>query len=145
MKKINIILALFSATVVSSMALEWEIGIGSNYGGILGVTANHRATENIELYGGIALLGGVLGTRFYIDKNIRLNANYGVNGYGYSSEHLTIYHGFNLGMDYIGDNGFTVGITTSFSHKSYNLNETIYLKNEDKYTPNIALSIGYRF
>jgi len=81
MQKHNIMATLLLSFTISSMAVEWEMGFGSNYGGLLGVTVNHMPANDTELYAGLALVGGVLGTRYYIDENLRLNLNYGVNGY----------------------------------------------------------------
>jgi len=158
-RKINIIIALFTFITVSSTALEWEVGFGSNSGGILGITANHTVTNDVEVYGGLALIGGVLGTRYYINENIRFNINYGVNGYGNKDKnwnnYLLIYHGFNLGLDYIWNNGFNLGITVALSQNAYYTNKskissTAYSEMkrsfDDDSKPNIiGISIGYRF
>jgi len=134
--------------------IAWEVGFGTNYGGLLGITANYIVAEDVEVYGGLAILGGVVGARYYLDENIRFNANYGVNGYGYASDSsedkLTIYAGLNLGIDYIFDNGVSLGIMTTLTSKNIygdgiddkniDINKDI-----DDYTPNVFISVGYRF
>jgi len=136
--------------------IAWEVGLGINYGGLLGVTANYKVAEDIEVYGGLAILGGVVGARYYFNESIRFNANYGVNGYGYvsdsSEDKLTIYAGLNLGIDYIFDNGVSLGIMTSLTSKNIygddisDIDKNIDIKKDiDDYTPNLLLSLGYRF
>jgi len=159
MQKNNIIATLLLSFTISSMAVEWEVGFGPNYGGLLGVTINHIPANDTELYAGLALVGGVLGTRYYIDENVRLNLNYGVNGYRYNTKNgedfISTYHGFNLGLDYIWNNGFNLGITVALSQKAYNTNKSKILNTYDETTKiikddnskpsKIGLSLGYRF
>jgi len=124
--------------------VQWEIGTGSNYGGLLGVTANYEVVENVELYGGLAILGAAVGAKYYLNNNVRLNANYGVNGYGYTSEDkLYVYSGLNVGADYIWDNGLSLGLTTALTSKY--INDDDIDKLDDDYTPDVFISIGYRF
>jgi len=133
--------------------VQWEIGTGSNYGGLLGVTANYEVVENVELYGGLAILGAVVGAKYYLNNNVRLTANYGVNGYEYTSDDkLYVYSGLNVGADYIWDNGLSLGLTTALTSELINDDdiddEDINIdinKLDDDYTPKVFISIGYRF
>jgi len=150
MKKIiKSILVLIIATLPALAEVEWEIGMGANYGGILGITANYDITDDIELYGGLGVVGGVIGTRYYINDNIRFNANYGMNGIAYTSDDkLYVAAGFNVGADYIWDNGFSLGVVGTLSSKFINSDDAIELdidKAGDDYTPTVLLSVGYRF
>jgi len=134
--------------------VQWEIGTGSNYGGLFGVTANYEVVENVELYGGLAILGAAVGAKYYVSNNVRLNANYGVNGYGYNSDNkLYVYSGLNVGADYIWDNGLSLGLTAALTSKLIN-DDGIDIgidigkdidKSDDDYTQNVFISIGYRF
>jgi len=153
MKKIIAIGLLSCVLTTSSMAeVNWELGMGSNYGGIIGVTANNKATDEVELYGGIGLVGAVAGARYYATNNIRLNLNYGVQGYltkeGGHKDGTEILHGVNTGVDYIWDNGFSLGLVyhiISNADKKINEaeNEGYYVK--EKYGGKVKLSLGYRF
>ena len=153
--KLMIVLSMITIPTFAESELElgesevqWEIGTGPNYGGVLGVTANYEVLENVELYGGLAILGAVVGAKYYASNNIRLNANYGVNGYGYTSDDkLYVFSGLNVGADYIWDNGLSLGLTTALTSKHIN-DDDIDIdidKLDDDYTPDVFISIGYRF
>jgi len=151
MKKLNLLMALLFASTVTSMAeVEWEIGVGSNYGGLLGITANYGVTEDIEVYGGLALLGGVVGGRYYFTDNVRFNASYGVQGFAIydDNDKYDFITGLNAGLDYMWDNGFSLGAVYHVTSNADDVKNDIIVdgyKIDKDYTSNISLSLGYRF
>jgi hypothetical protein len=153
MKKIIIAGILSCALAVPSIAdVSWEMGMGSNYGGLLGLTANNKISDEVELYGGLALVGAVVGARYYINENVRINANYGTQGYiikeSQCKDEIEYLHGFNLGMDYVWDNGMVLGlmyhVASNESDKTREMRSEGYTIENDT-TARVNLSLGYRF
>lgn len=153
MKKLMIVGCVSCVLAVSSIAeVAWELGIGANYGGLVGVTVNNKVSDEVELYGGLALVGAVVGARFYATENVRFNLNYGVQGYmikeGRYEDEIEIFHGINTGIDFIWDNGFSLGLVYHLiSNVDDKIDEAIsegYALDED-YTGKVKLSLGYRF
>jgi len=151
MKKIVLIGFIVCISTVQSFAeVSWELGLGSNYGGLIGGTVNKKVSDKVELYGGFGFLGAVGGIRYYPIKDIRLNVNYGYQGEftkeGRGSDDETIF-GLNLGVDYMWDNGLSLGLvyfaTTNLDAKIDEAEAEGYsIKNN---SGKVKLSLGYRF
>jgi hypothetical protein len=99
-------------------------------------------------------VGAVAGARFYVSDNVRLNLNYGVQGYLIKesryedTDEVEIFHGINTGINYIWDNGFSLGlvyrVTSNVDEKKEEAIREGYVMSED-YTGKVKLSFGYRF
>ncbi len=147
---------LLSITAISTTLLasdiKYDVGIGTNYGGIIGITANKMIQSSIELYGGIGLVGAVAGARYYINENIRFNANYGFQGLlliENDDDDIEYLHGVNIGLDYLWSNGISLGlmymatsnkddVIDDWENKGYDIEE-------QGLTGDVKLTLGYRF
>ena len=158
MKKILGMIALTYVMTIPTLAdikyedLKWEIGTGGNYGGFLGGTANAKVGKKFEVFGGVALLGAVAGARYYFTPHVRANLNYGVQGYllkEYKStgKEIDIIHGVNLGVDYVFNKGFNLGIVYHIVTNAESVVDDAiaegFIVNDNK--GRIKLSLGYRF
>ena len=152
MKKIILIVCIASITVVQSFAeVSWELGLGANHGGVIGGTINKKVYDNFELYGGFGFLGAVGGVRYYTVNNLRINANYGYQGLltkkGRGKDRYETIFGLNLGVDYMWDNGFFLGlvyfVTTNLDEKIDEAESEGYSMEDD--SGKVKLSLGYRF
>jgi hypothetical protein len=95
----------FIALIISSnsyAAQSYELGLGTNYGGVVGVTINTEINSNVEMFAGLGLgyeaLGYVVGSKFWLNENVRLTANYGINCV--VSSPWRDYYGLNFGAGY---------------------------------------------
>lgn len=155
-KKMSIfsLVALLSSSVLCA-DVRYEVGLGTNYGGFVGVTANTKIQPKIELFAGLGLVGAVAGARYYINDNIRLNANYGTNGLLYiegqggDKDEVKLLHGINIGADYMWNNGVSLGLAyMATSNKDDVLDEWHrkgYDIDEKGLKGDVKLSLGYRF
>ena len=107
MKKILTILGIliFSTTAVANQS--FEVGIGTNYGGILGGTINVDLNANTEVFAGLGTglerVTYVVGTKFWLNEKLRLSANYGYNCTVKTVSTTTTYKdysGLNVGIGY---------------------------------------------
>jgi len=108
MKKIY---TFFSILILSTMSLadqNYDVGIGTNYGGLLGGTVSVDLNENTEIFGGLGLTLGdsvesVIGAKFWVNDSIRLTGNYGYNCTVKTISTTTTYkdyYGLNVGAGY---------------------------------------------
>ena len=122
----------FIALIISSnsyAAQSYELGLGTNYGGVVGVTINTEINSNVEMFAGLGLgyeaLGYVVGSKFWLNENVRLTANYGINCV--VSSPWRDYYGLNFGaggsVDRLVPRGTLVQIVTRL--RRVNLNENI--------------------
>jgi len=133
-----------------------SVGFGANYG-LLGATVNKKIDDKVEVFAGVGYLhnkGYVIGGRYHIKDNIRLIANYGTNSTlerstSLSSSEYESFEGFNLGADYLFNNGWSVGLmlrdTSKLDDKEDELKKLGYSKITDSESSKIVLSVGYDF
>jgi len=157
-KQLSMFLTITSiSTTLIASDIKYEVGTGRNYTGLIGITANKMIKPNIELYGGLGYVGAVIGTKYYINDNIRLNLNYGTQGKvaikkngdnDYDFSNGKIVHGINIGIDYIWNNGISLGLTymvTSTKDKYFDDWERDHGAKVNDNTNDISVSLGYRF
>jgi len=138
-------------STLSLAEMNYEVGVGANYGGIIGVTANKKIESNVEVFGGIGLVGAVAGARYYLNDNIRLNTNYGVHGLivakESSDDKIKLLHGINIGVDYIWGNGISLGLVYPVTSNADDAVDELRKKGYDveKRSIDVLLSLGYRF
>ncbi len=153
----KLLISALSASLIATMGfcedINYEVGLGANYGGIIGVTANKKIQENVELFAGLGLVGAVAGARYYINENIRLNANYGVHGFmvveDSSDDDAKLLHGINLGADYMWNNGVSLGLVYRATSNEDDVidewRDKGYTVEKKGWSGDIGLSLGYRF
>lgn len=132
--------------------IKWESGVGVNYGGLLGITANKKVSDEVELYAGLAAVGAVAGARYYPIPNVRLNLSYGTQGLLAKEEVngdkvYEIFHGLNVGVDYVWENGLSLGLVYyAYSNMDDKMDEA---ENQgytiDRSDLKVGVSLGYRF
>ena len=146
-KLIAITVLTFSSSSIAEQA--FEIGMGTNHGGILGGSISTEINENTEIFAGLGVtqgdgIGFVIGSKLWIN-NMRLIANYGYNCTVKTIGATTTY------KDY---NGLNVGAGYSFGGKdSSGASVDLMLTNQSdcrkaasqKSKTEIKLALGYRF
>ena len=74
-------LTLASLLLVNSALasdIKFDAGMGLNYGGIIGATANIEVAQKTEVFAGLGTVGAmgyVVGGRYYLNDNIRFVGN----------------------------------------------------------------------
>ena len=148
MKKILTILGIliFSTTAVANQS--FEVGIGTNYGGILGGTINVDLNANTEVFAGLGTglerVTYVVGTKFWLNEKLRLSANYGYNCTVKTVSTTTTY------KDY---NGLNFGIGYALSRKSGAAIDLMLIDSSDcneaagstESSSGVKIALGYRF
>ena len=133
-----------------SAGQTYEVGTGTNYGGIIGATINVDLNSNTEIFAGFGLgLGGVgyvIGSKLWLNEKVRLSGNYGYNCTVKTISTTTTYkgyNGFNVGIGYARggseSNGVTVDlmiVDTSDCHDA---------AQSTKSSSAVKISAGYRF
>ena len=156
---------LFASTAFASdikfSDIKFEVGMGVNYGGVVGLTANMEVAPKTEAFAGVGAVGYVLGVKYYLHDNIRVVANYGTNGYiiyykesesgVLEEEEWDSGKGINIGVEYIGNNrwknGWSIGVMYAVTSSIYDRVEEL---DEQGYsgvvsTSKLQLTFGYRF
>jgi opacity protein-like surface antigen len=131
---------------------KYEVGLGVN-SALIGVTANWEVVKSTELFAGIGL-GAVVGARYYINDQFRLNASYGTQGYGIledgDDDKIEVVHGLNIGVDYdFGEkDGWNAGLAYNLTSNYDDLVDEYKAKGyetDDISSDGVKLSLGYRF
>ena len=150
MKKLMMVIFILFTAAYGGNAYSYEVGVGVNYGGIVGVTTNHEINPNTELFGGIGVgigsAGFVLGGKYYINDSVRLIANYGTNAFvEVSPGEWESYKGINLGVGYVGSKRDGWSVDLMYIERS-DADDVIAGGNYICYScGNIKVSFGYRF
>ena len=109
MKRLLTLISILILSTASSAEQNYEVGFGTNYGGVLGGTINVDLNANTEVFVGLGAgfdgVTYVVGTKFWLNNNTRLTMNYGTNciyetwssgaGYGWKDT-----EGLNFGIGY---------------------------------------------
>ena len=119
-KLIAITVLTFSSSSIADQA--FEIGLGTNHAGVLGGTINIDVNPNTEFFWGLGLTAGegvgyVIGSRYWINDNLRLIGNYGYNCTVTTISTTTTYkdyYGLNIGVFQ-----FKVNITSLKTHSHH--------------------------
>jgi hypothetical protein len=106
-KKLMMAIFMLSTTAYGENKFSSEIGVGVNYGGLIGYATNYEVNPNTELFFGFGpgpgVLGFVLGGKYYINDSVRLIANYGTNSFAETSPgNWDSFQGVNFGVGYVG-------------------------------------------
>ena len=150
MKKILTLIGILLISTSASAAQKYELGLGTNHGGVLGGSISTDLSENTEIFAGLGLTAGesvgfVIGSKLWLNDNMRLIANYGYNCTVKTIGTTTTY------KDY---NGLNVGAGYSFGGKdSSGVSVDLMLTNQSdcrkaasqKSKTAIKLALGYRF
>ena len=104
MKKIFIFLGILIFSTATMAKQSYEVGFGTNYGGIGGAVVTQDVSSNVEMFAGLGLgfesVAYVVGTKFWFTDNARLTMNYGTNCMVDDSGSWTDYEGLNFGIGY---------------------------------------------
>ena len=116
MKKILTLIGILLISTSATAAQKYEVGLGTNHGGVLGGSISTDLSENTEIFAGLGLTAGesvgfVIGSKLWLNDNMRLIANYGYNCTVKTIGTTTTY------KDY---NGLNVGAGYSFGGKESN-------------------------
>ena len=150
MKKIITFIGILTLSSISVAAQNYEVGMGTNHGGILGGSISTELNENTEIFAGLGLTSGdgvgfVIGSKLWLNDNMKLIANYGYNCTVKTIGTTTTY------KDY---NGLNVGAGYSFGGKdSSGVSVDLMLTNQSdcrkaasqKSKTAIKRALGYRF
>ena len=150
MKKILTLIGILLLSTSASADQNYEVGLGTNHGGILGGSISTDLNENTEIFVGLGLtigdgIGFVIGSKLWLNENMRLIANYGYNCTVKTIGTTTTY------KDY---NGLNVGAGYSFGGKdSSGASLDLMLTNQSdcrkaasqKSKTAIKIALGYRF
>jgi len=150
MKKILTLIGILLISTSASAAQKYELGLGTNHGGVLGGSISTDLSENTEIFAGLGLTAGesvgfVIGSKLWLNDNMRLIANYGYNCTVKTIGTTTTY------KDY---NGLNVGAGYSFGGKdSSGVSVDLMLTNQSdcrkaasqKSKSEIKIALGYRF
>ena len=106
-KNLLMVMFMLSTATYGENKISSEVGVGVNYGGIVGFTTNYEVNPKTELFGGfgagIGSVGFVLGAKHYINDSFRLIANYGTNSWvELSPGEWENFQGINFGVGYVG-------------------------------------------
>ena len=154
---------LFASTAFASdikfSDIKFEVGMGVNYGGVVGLTANMEVAPKTEAFAGLGFFGAigyVIGGRYYINDNVRLVANYGTNGYvvrqlvTFGITETETCEGINIGAEYVWKSGWSAGlmyiVTSDMDDKIEELKAQGYIIEKPFLSDmKIKLTFGYRF
>ena len=150
MKKLIMAIFILSTAAYGESTISSEVGVGVNYGGIVGFTTNYEIDPNTELFGGfgagIGSVGFVLGSKYYINDSVRLIVNYGTNSWvELTPGNWENYQGINFGVGYVGSKRDGWSIDLMYVDRT-DADEAIASGNYVCYgCSNIKISFGYRF
>ena len=145
MNKLLIILGVLFLSTATLAKQSYELGVGSNYGGI-GVSVNSELNSNTELFGGLGLdlesVGFVFGSKFWFNDKSTLITSYGTNCLVWTGSTYHAYEGLNLGIGY----SFT-GKEAGWQFALLFSDISECNKNESAVTSDtgVDISIGYRY
>ena len=107
MKRLLTLISILILSTASSAEQNYEVGFGTNYGGVLGGTINVDLNANTEVFVGLGAgfdgVNYVVGTKFWLNEKLRLSANYGYNCTVKTVSTTTTYkdyNGLNFGIGY---------------------------------------------
>ena len=107
MKRLLTLISILILSTASSAEQNYEVGFGTNYGGVLGGTINVDLNANTEVFVGLGAgfdgVTYVVGTKFWLNEKLRLSANYGYNCTVKTVSTTTTYkdyNGLNVGIGY---------------------------------------------
>ena len=107
MKRLLTLISILILSTASSAEQYFEVGFGTNYGGILGGTINVDLNSNTEVFVGLGAgfdgVNYVVGTKFWLNEKLRLSANHGYNCTVETVSTTTTYkdyNGLNFGIGY---------------------------------------------
>ena len=110
MKRLLTLISILILSAASSAEQYFEVGYGTNYGGILGGTINVDLNSNTEVFVGLGAgfdgVNYVVGTKFWLNNTTRLTMNYGTNCIDETYDISTgkyawkDYEGLNFGIGY---------------------------------------------
>jgi len=150
MKKILTLISILLLSTSASAAQNYEVGMGTNHGGILGGSISTNLNENTEIFAGLGLTAGdgigfVIGSKLWLNENIRLIANYGYNCTVKTIGSTTTYkdyNGLNVGAGYSfggkGSNGVSIDVMLIDSSDCNKASAAIS-------SSSLKLALGYRF
>ena len=120
MKKIFTLIGILLISISASAAQKYELGLGTNHGGVLGGSISTDLSENTEIFAGLGLTAGesvgfVIGSKLWLNDNIRLTGNY-----GYNCTVKTITIGSTTTTSYKDYMGLNIGAGYSFGGKESN-------------------------
>lgn len=144
------LLLLMGFTSNTIAQISYEAGIGTNYGGIVGVTFNSELNSNIEMFAGLGsgfeTLTYVVGSKYWLNEQTRIIGNYGYNCTVKTVSTSTTYkdyYGLNFGIGYSfggkNSNGVAIDLMlldTSDCHNAVGSSEP---------SSAIRIALGYRF
>ena len=154
MKKILTLIGILLISTSASAAQKYEVGLGTNHGGVLGGSISTDLSENTEIFAGLGLTAGdgvgfVIGSKLWLNDNIRLIGNY---GYNCTVKTTTI--GSTTTTSYKDYMGLNIGAGYSFGGKdSSGVSVDLMLTNQSdcrkaasqKSKTAIKIALGYRF
>ena len=107
MKKLLTFFTISILSSISSADQNYDVGLGTNYGGVLGGTINVDLNANTEVFVGLGAgfdgVTYVVGTKFWLNEKLRLSTNYGYNCTVKTVSTTTTYkdyNGLNFGIGY---------------------------------------------
>ncbi|MFQ3197247.1 MAG: hypothetical protein ACI8R9_000637 [Paraglaciecola sp.] len=138
MKKNIALISLLLIPQASSNPLEHGVGIGLQYGGILGYQlAYHEAQHNFRAAAG--LIGGSFGYDYYLTDNFSLGATYT----------LSVRNASSLNINYIPskdkNSRWIFGIDLAHINSQRSSGSGFFLKQEKESKNVMWLSAGYKF
>jgi hypothetical protein len=135
--------------------INYDAGIGINYGGLYGLSLSTNITNNIELYAslGDTTVAGTsysIGARYYMNNNIRYTISHGINNIiKFTDPTLKTekYTGTNIGIGYANSSGgwsadLMYVLTSNIDNR---LDELRKAGNQINEETKFRLNIGYRF
>ena len=154
MKKILTLISILLISTSASAAQKYEVGLGTNHGGVLGGSISTDLSENTEIFAGLGLTAGesvgfVIGSKLWLNDNIRLIGNY-----GYNCTVKTITIGSTTTTSYKDYMGLNIGAGYSFGGKdSSGVSVDLMLTNQSdcrkaasqKSKTAIKIALGYLF
>ena len=120
MKKILTLIGILLISTSALAAQKYELGLGTNHGGVIGGSISTDLSENTEIFAGLGLTAGesvgfVIGSKLWLNDNIRLIGNY-----GYNCTVKTITVGSTTTTSYKDYMGLNIGAGYSFGGKESN-------------------------
>ena len=154
MKKILTLIGILLISTSASAAQKYEVGLGTNHGGVLGGSISSDLSENTEIFAGLGLTAGksvgfVIGSKLWLNDNIRLIGNY---GYNCTVKTTTI--GSTTTTSYKDYMGLNIGAGYSFGGKESNgaSIDLMFIDTSDcnkarsaTSSSSVKLALGYRF
>jgi hypothetical protein len=162
MKKSLTISSLLFTSLIFASDTTFDVGLGINYGGVAGTTANMKISNDIEIFGGLGYAGNtgyVAGGRYYINDSVRFIGNYGTNGIivktiitsNTSTSKYETFEGINIGAEYLWgkNNSWSAGlmyiVTSNIEDRTKELQTQGYQVTSGDKVGDIRLSVGCRF